>query len=195
VTVGPLANTQACYGPEGRLAVSVVDIRSKRATAHIALSGPGGRKPLRRISAGPADHSPACAPDGSAVVFVRQDRKGRETLWIRSPVLNGETRLLGPGREPSFSRDGRWLTFSAKVGRSWRIWRMRADGTGRARIGNYRSGRGLREESTPTISPDGRYVVYTSSEAPPRVHLYVRRLDGSGDRILFADGDAEFPIW
>jgi len=25
--------------------------------------------------------------------------------------------------------------------------------------------------------------------------LHVRRLDGSGDRILFDDGDAEFPVW
>jgi hypothetical protein len=28
-----------------------------------------------------------------------------------------------------------------------------------------------------------------------RRHLYLRRFDGTGDRILLADGDGERPIW
>jgi hypothetical protein len=195
VTMGPVTHAQACYGPDGRIVLGIIDTLADPPRAYIALSGPGGRRPIRPITTGPMDHSPACAPDGSALVFVRQDRRGRESLWLRAPVATGESRQLGPGREPSFSRGGEWLAFSARVGHSWRIWRMRADGSGRARIGKHRSGRGLRDESNPTISPDERFVVYTSSEAPPREHLYVRRFDGSGDRILFADGDAEFPIW
>ena len=47
----------------------------------------------------------------------------------------------------------------------------------------------------PAISPDGRLVAYVGWERRPHQHLYLRRFDGSGDRILFADGDGGFPVW
>ena len=34
-----------------------------------------------------------------------------------------------------------------------------------------------------------------TAEDPPRRRLYVRRFDGSGDRILFSGGDGEYPVW
>jgi hypothetical protein len=53
----------------------------------------------------------------------------------------------------------------------------------------------MRHEARPAVSPDGRLVAYVAGETRPRRHLYVRRFDGSGDRILFADGDGEYPVW
>ena len=78
----------------------------------------------------------------------------------------------------------------APVKRELRLWRIRPDGSGRAPIG-----RGMRQEARPAISPDGRLVAYVASESRPRRHLYLRRLDGTGDRILFADGDGQYPVW
>jgi Tol biopolymer transport system component len=67
---------------------------------------------------------------------------------------------------------------------------MRPDGTARAPIG-----RGVREESSPAVSPDGRFVAFVAAEQAFRRQLYLRRFDGSGERILFADGDADYPVW
>jgi Tol biopolymer transport system component len=75
------------------------------------------------------------------------------------------------------------------VAGSWKLFRIRPNGTGRARIGN-----GALEEQRPAISPDGRYVVYLS-ELGPRERLYLRRFDGTGDRLLFRDGDGAYPVW
>jgi hypothetical protein len=66
---------------------------------------------------------------------------------------------------------------------------MRADGSGRSPVG-----RGVLDESTPSCSPDGGMVVYGASEDYFET-LYVRRFDGSGDRILYADSSATQPVW
>ncbi len=194
VTRGPMTYSQGCYGPEGRIVVTAFDMRETPPRAHVAISQPGGRSPYRPLTSGPFDHSPSCAPDGSAVAYVRQDRLARPSLMVRAPVLTGVPKRLSPGQQPAFASDSEWIVFSAPSGRGrsqvWRLWRVRADGSGRAPVG-----RGMRDESRPSFSPDGRLVVYVASEADHRSHLYVRRLDGSGDRILFASGDGEFPVW
>jgi hypothetical protein len=100
-----------------------------------------------------------------------------------------QPRRLGPGREPRFCGDGEWIVYSAPVKRGRKLWRVRPDGTGRAPIG-----RGVLDEGTPACSPDGTLVTYGVTEEHFD-RLYVRRFDGSGDRILYADGGASYPVW
>jgi len=190
ITHAPPAHTQACYGPDGRVVVVVVDGRVSPPRSHLAVSGRGGRRPFRRLTDGPSDHSPACAPGGAVVAFVRGMDPTRMELHILGLDSGDPPRRLSPGQHPAFSRDGAWIAFAAPYQRELRLWRVRSDGTGRAPIG-----RGIRHEARPAISPDGRIVAYVAAEEPPRRHLYLRRFDGSGDRILFADGDGEYPVW
>lgn len=199
VTHGPDSHTQACYGPQGRVVVATVDTREQPVRSRIAVSGPGGRPPFRALTEGPADHSPACRPDGQIVVFVREEAGQAPRFDAAAPprsdlisldLRDGSRRRLSPGRHPSFGPDGEWVVYAAPYQRELRIWRIRADGTGRAPVG-----RGMRPEARPALSPDGALVAYVAGEDPPRRHLYLRRFDGSGDRILFADGDGEFPVW
>lgn len=190
VTHGPMAHAQACYGPEGRIVVAEVDTREDPVRSRIAVSGPGGRAPFTTLTQGPTDHSPACHPEGRGIAFVRETASPRTEIFFLDGIADPTPRRLSPGRHPSFSHDGEWLAYAAPVKRELRIWRMRPDGSGRAPIG-----RGLRHETRPAVSPDGRLVAYVAAEDRPRRHLYLRRFDGSGDRILFADGDCEFPVW
>lgn len=190
ITHGPVAHTQGCYASEGRIVVAAVDVTISPPRSRVEVSRAGGRGPFEPLSDWGNDHSPTCAPDGSAVVWVHESDEGRAELRMRAPIDTGETRVLALGRQPRFSRDGAWIVYSAPLRGDWRIWRMRSDGTGRAPIGS-----GQRSESRPALSPDGAFVVYVASEEPPRKNLYLRRFDGSGDRILFADGDGENPVW
>jgi hypothetical protein len=190
LTHGPVSYTQGCYAADGRLVLAAVDTRSEPPRSRIEVSRAGGRGPFTPLSEWGVEHSPACAPDGSAVVWVREVAGGRSELRIRSPIESGETHMLAPGRQPRYTPDGAWIVFSAPVQREWRVWRVRPDGTGRSPIGN-----GQRNEARPAVSPDGSYVTYVAAEQPPRRNLYLRRFDGSGDRILFADGDGEYPVW
>jgi hypothetical protein len=186
VTQGPLSHAQACYAPEGRIVVAVVDTRETPYRTHIAVSGPGGRSPLEPITEGPSDHSPVCRPGREGVAFVRDAPPNGEIYYLEGHAL----RRLSPGRHPTFSPDGEWLVFAAPMKRELRLWRIRPDGSGRAPVGH-----GIRHEARPAVSPDGRLVAYVASEEEPRRHLYLRRFDGSGDRILFSKGDGEFPVW
>jgi TolB protein len=188
VTSGPAAHPQGCYGPEGRLVLMSVDVTAQRAPSRILLTGPGGTRP-RPISPGPYDVQPACAPDGSSIAYTSSSPRGRDRLVVRAPVVKGEPRVIAPGHEPAFSRDGAWIVYSAPVHKGWKLWRIRPDGTGRAPVGQ-----GSLDELRPAISPDGRYVVYVAGE-DFRKRLYLRRFDGTGDRILLADGDGERPVW
>lgn len=190
ITQGPPAHTQACYASEGRIVVAAADARSTPPRSRIELSRPGGRGPFEPLSEWGMEHSPTCAPDGRTVVWVREHDDARSELRLRVLEQGAQTLVFSPGRQPRYSADGTWIVFSALLQGDWRIWRVRPDGSGRAPIG-----RGQRSEGRPTLSRDGRFVVYVASEEPPRRHLYLRRFDGSGDRILFADGDGENPVW
>jgi hypothetical protein len=67
---------------------------------------------------------------------------------------------------------------------------MRVDGSGRSPLGRE----GIRDERWPAVSPDGGYVVYVG-ESEGLDRLFIRRFDGTGDRILLNDGGIAQPIW
>lgn len=135
------------------------------------------------------------SPDGSGIVFVirqrvRGKRKGRPLLVsqsLRDP--DATPRTLGAGRQPVFTPDGEWIVYSAPVGDTWRLRRMRPDASARRPLGNS-----VRSESSPAVSPDGRFVAYVAREGELD-RMFLRRLDGSGDRMLLADGSFEYPVW
>jgi len=66
---------------------------------------------------------------------------------------------------------------------------MRADGSARSPLG-----KSIRDEASPAVSPDGRFVAYVAREGE-QDRLFLRRMDGSGDRVLPVDGSFGFPTW
>jgi len=112
---------------------------------------------------------------------------GAPFVW---PPRDGQgLKPLGRGRDPVFGAGGDWFVYSARVGDGWRLRRMRAAGGGRLAVG-----RGVRDEFEPAVSPDGRLVAYVSEDAGFD-RLFVRRVDGSGDRLLLPDGVVTRPVW
>jgi hypothetical protein len=59
---------------------------------------------------------------------------------------------------------------------------MKRDGTGLKNLG---------EGSYPDLSPDGKKIVYQK----PNQGLWIKNIDGSGDRQIVADGKAQQPAW
>jgi hypothetical protein len=189
VTRGPEVHPAGCFGPDERLVLVTTGVKDKRPFSRLDISEPGGTRP-KPFSEGPSDYEVACAPDGSAVAWVRVDEHGRDQLMTRSPTLDGPTRRLGPGRFPAFSPDAEWIVYSRldRDGR-WALQRIRADGSGRRPVGV-----GTRNEIQPTFSPDGRLVLYVSDNGYDE-RIYMRRFDGTGDRILMSSGGGTNPTW
>jgi Tol biopolymer transport system component len=194
VTWAPPVHTQACYGPDGRIVATAVGGEGTSRRSWIRISEPGGRGPWRDLTTGPADHSPSCAADGGAVVFVRALEGGRSELRVALAPFDAASRSLAPGHHPRFAGQGDWIVYTARRGLSTRLARIRRDGAGRAPLGNDET-----EETWPAPSPDGAYVAFVVSEdvgdETPRRRLLVRRFDGSGDRVLLIRGEGEHPVW
>ena len=187
LTRGPGVHSDGCYLPDGRRVYARAEVRGERPVARIVVTEAGAAP--RPISEGPADYAPDCAPDGHAVAWVMAQPRGRDVLVTQMPPLDGKVRKLGPGRSPSFSPDGQWIVFSAPVERSrWRLYRIRPDGSGRKAIGSSSF-----DELQPTFSPDGKLVVYVADDGFHK-RIYVRRFDGSGDRVLLRAGGGEHPV-
>ena len=146
----------------------------------------------RPLSEGPFDYAPTCAPDGSAVAYVSGAGSGAAVgrIVVRAAEAGAPPRVLGPGEQPVFSPDGDWIVYVAPAGRERRLARVRRDGSGRVAIGPR-----AREESSPAVSPDGRLVLYVARDDEQHKRLYVRRFDGSGDRVLLVSGGGLYPAW
>ena len=66
---------------------------------------------------------------------------------------------------------------------------MRPDGSARMAVG-----KGVLDESQPAVAPDGSSIVYVANSTGLD-QLFVRRFDGTGDRLLFGDGAVAHPVW
>ena len=188
ITHGPEAHPAGCYGPDASYVLMTARIVNDEMQSQIEILDAGSASP-RPLTSGPRDYAPTCAADASAVAYVTAPQRGVEWVMVRDLGGSAEPRRLGPGREPRFCGAGAWIVYTAPIQRGTKIWRVRADGTGRSPIG-----RGVLDEMAPACSPDGGMVVYGVKEDYLE-RLYVRRFDGTGDRILYADGDASHPVW
>jgi Tol biopolymer transport system component len=195
LTRGPDRHPQGCYGPDGRLVVVVEQIEAaesaesqRRVVSRIGITGPGDE--IEIVSSGPLDTDPSCAPDGTAVAYVRFFSWRRSEIWVHDFTDGDSARVSTRGRDPSFAPDSEWIVYSQRDDDQPTLWRIRRDGAGRTRLGR---GSGT-DEYGPSVSPDGSLVVY-ESVLENRYRLFLRRFDGTGDRVLFSAGDGTHAVW
>lgn len=192
LTHGPAYHLEGDYGPDGRLLVTWVELSPDRQLAGMDIRPPGGGIPTPIID-GIYPSTPHWSSDGQRILYVEADnassRRDRSSIVVRPPAKDAEGTVVARGREAVFTPDGEGIVYATQTSAGWRLRRLRADGSGRAPLG-----KGTRDERWPAISPDGRHVAYLSNEVGYD-QLYIRRVDGSGDRILLAEGSAAFPVW
>lgn len=191
VTAGPAHHVHGCLAAGDRLVVTEVESESLAgAPSRILVSRPGGGAP---VALGPAGFhlAVACSPVRPEVAFSRiAPDEGRPRLFAQALDPPGEPREVGAGTSPVFTPDGEWIVYVGMTTRGSRLYRVRPDGSGRTPLGA-----GVSDEASPAVSPDGRYVAFVVSDADRRERVWVRRIDGSGDRPLLSAGDGSWPVW
>jgi Tol biopolymer transport system component len=151
----------------------VFDTRSPRQNLReITLATGSGRWLSRGES---TDRQPVYSPDGEWVAFS-SNRGGGMNLWLVS-TRTGNLRRVTESHvnwDPAFTRDGRRLLWSSNRAGHFEIWTADVDGGGPRQV--TRDGVGA---ENPTATPDGQWVVHTSSNAQ-KAGLWKIHPDGNG---------------
>ncbi len=154
------------------------------------------RGPFTRLSFGNADRRPAWSPDGRSVAFIR-DTAGTSMVYSRPVDGSGSDRFMAsldrPIQEIDWSKDGQWLllrTDNGAVGAGDIVGvRTSADTTPVPLVASQFS------ELHPALSPDGRWLAYSSNESGIP-EIYVRPFPNTDDgRWQVSNGGGTEPAW
>ena len=124
---------------------------------HIWISPPGASSPPQPVIAGQLDI--AMTPDGR-VIFTAKDSVGTD-LWIMNRDGTDRRQLTHDAsieRTPVVAADGSFIVFVSSVRGIKNIWRMDLEG---GRPVQLTDGGG---EQFPTLTPDGRFILFNSVE-------------------------------
>ena len=116
------------------------------------------------------------SPDGVRIVFDK---------WMDSEGENGEIHVLHleSGRldrltdndvydgYPAWFPDGEWIVYASEVDELFKLFRIRADGTGREQI-TFGAG----SDARPNVSPDGRRIVF-NRDVDGNINVHVLTLE------------------
>ena len=129
-----------------------------------------------------AENHPFISRDGRILVYDRVANTGRAgdtEIWTKNLQTNENT-MLGLGFMPSFSPDGRTITFVRFTtdGNKSCIWIMDTNGDNQIQVTDANMG----FVSHPRFSPDGRYIVFQCSKRDKKdFDLYV--IDRNGNDL------------
>jgi serine/threonine protein kinase/Tol biopolymer transport system component len=168
-----------------------------RSVAYVAEGGvwlldvPRGTR--TRLTFEEVDHySPAWSPDGAWVAYPADKEQGAGGEIYRRPSSGlSERELLfagasgNPIRNISWSRDGRWLAFEENGDVFLLDLESREVHTAVAGPGT---------DGFPRLSPDGRWLAYTSDESG-RSEVYVVATFGGGRRWQVSSSGGSAPRW
>jgi TolB protein len=133
------------------------------------------------------DVSPRFAPDGKRLAFV-SDRSGSPQIYVTDLPGSTPVRLTYEGRyntAPAWSPRNDVIAFVGRADedRSLGVYMIRPDGRGQTRLGGGGS------PDAPIWAPNGRFVMYTSTQGGSR-QRYMMREDGQANYLLPASGPA-----
>ncbi len=178
--------------PDGRRVAYSVEADGRSRLWIAPLDGSGSPTLFERE--GSFNDRPSWTPDGRSLAWL-SNRSGNNEILVRS-VDGQETarRILGSEAavlwEVSFPRAGPWMLYRAEVNSS-DIYGLRpgVDSVGRALVYSKAI------ERQPSLSPDGRWLAYTSSE-DGRANVYVRPFPRTDDAVwqVTTDGGIS-PRW
>ena len=178
VTINPSANPALSLSPDGRrVALDIIGVASPDIWIKQLPSGP-----LSRLTFdGLGSIRPQWTPDGGSVLYVSTPDSGSQSIWKKRADGSAAAQLVWqvPGRqlaEASISSDGQWLIY------------RQVEANGNRDIYAVRPGRDTvpvplltapYSESGAALSPDGKWLAYTSNESG-QDEIFVRPFPNTG---------------
>ena len=182
------ADGKRVYFRRGTYTAMAIDVRGGEAEEILPKMAPA----MKGHSIG----KPKISCDGKWAVFT-SDRKGRWNVWIAN-LQTGETRRVSKGCEPKWFPDGEAVVFIGRGSSNTAIKKYELSSGRNSVVQDAGPPRGM--EYFPSVSPCGRYVLYSSAPVGPSEHdtanyqIYVKPLDGRGAvRLTFDEYTNRWP--
>jgi eukaryotic-like serine/threonine-protein kinase len=148
---------------------------------------------LGRVTVGGGSTHPCWNPDGRRLAFFRAATPSgvyeRAVVGGRSDTPLWAAPVGAIKLPETWHPDGSWLVVQS-VDRAVKLWRVRADGAGEPEP----LGPDLGDQWGASLSPDGRYLAYTSIESG-LADVYVEALSGDQGRWQVSTDGGMFPVW
>ena len=186
-----------CRNPEispsgGQVAVECLDAAANSRDLWVldAISG----RPARLTTDTSDDSDPIWSPDGRWIVFSSGRDAGERNLYRRLSTGAGlDERMLRTPRTKypsSWSRDGKFIVFTSREQQTgWDIWLYPLEGGPPVPVVSTPA-----VEIEPQLSPDGRWLAYTSDESG-RLEVFVRPFRAPGGAWLISTDGGSDPRW
>jgi Tol biopolymer transport system component len=148
------------------------------------------RASLFRLAQSSDHHDPIWLPDGRRIVYQRADTRG-EVFTLSVDGAREITRISQENGETPWSAAGNLLvTTRSGRGTQGDIWVRPLDGVspGTAFLATEHN------ETSPAISPNGRWIAYASNESGA-LEVYVRPYPDTGRSWQISAGGGDLPVW
>ncbi len=152
----------------------------------------------QRFTLDPAgDFGPLWSPDGSRIVWASARDEGVASLYQKAASLAGEETLLlqsGYSMFPSdWSRDRRFIIYTQGDPKTkGDVWALPIIGSSETKP--FPVVQTEAYEGGGTLSPDGRWLAYTS-DVTGRFEVYVQSFPGGGGKRQVSTGGGRYPRW
>ncbi|MFL5495606.1 MAG: TolB family protein, partial [Gemmatimonadales bacterium] len=177
--------------PDGRQLAITLGVSDRR---DIWLDELSSGTLTRLTTEGTTNERPEWSPDGKRVLY-RSDRETRTAIWWRPADLSAEaTPLLTGNRldvfEAVLSPDARYIVYQLDTLGADIYYRALAGDTTTRAIANSVTA----IETMPRISPDGRWIAFTTNESG-RDEVVVQPFPGPGGRVQVSAVGGTEPVW
>jgi len=190
--LGPVGDLRAPrFSPDGSRAAYERQGDLTGTEDEIWILGINPALPEQRLTFEGDNSFPAWRPDGLAVLFARNVAvESLSGVFERRADFSGtaERVSLRAPWEARYSPDGEWIVGSEALG-AQNIW-VRDVATGEE-VSFLSSAFAV---STPSVSPDGNWITYVSSESGP-MEIYVQPFPSGGARHLVSTAGGFEPLW
>ena len=191
-----LSAPSGCRNPElspdgRRVAVECLDASLNSRDVWVADATPA--RPIRLTTDQADDSDPVWSPDGQWIVFASgREGAGRDLYRRASSGAGSDEAILRTPRTKypnSWSRDGRFILFTSREENTgWDIWLLPLGEPPVPVVSTPAV------EIEPQLSPDGRWLAYTSNESG-RMEVYVRPFRAPGSAWLISTAGGSDPRW